>query len=193
MLNYIWAFMMLVSVFCATITNRMPALSESILSGAGDAVTLIISMLGMMSFWGGLMKIAEHSGITSLLSKIFSPVLKLLFPEYPVNTPASNAICMNIIANFLGLGNAATPFGIMAMKEMNKINEKPSTVTPGMAVFVVMNTASLQLIPTFLLVLRQKHRSTSPFGIIPALWITSIVSLIVGISVCKIFEKVCKE
>ncbi len=193
MLNYIWTFMMLISVFCAVITNRMDALSEAIFTGAGEAVTLVISMLGMMSFWGGLMKIAEFGGLTSLLSRLFSPVLKLLFPEYPVNTPASNAICMNIIANFLGLGNAATPFGVMAMKEMNKTNSNPSTVTPGMAMFVVMNTASLQFIPTFLLVMRQKHGSTSPFSIIPVLWLTSIISLILGITACKIFEKVCKE
>ncbi len=193
MLNYIWAFMMLISIFCAIITNRMDALSGAILSGAEEAVNLVISMLGMMSLWGGLMKIAEFGGLTSLLSRMLSPLLRFLFPEYPINTPASNAICMNITANFLGLGNAATPFGVIAMKEMNKINKNSSTITPGMAMFIVINTASLQLIPTFLSVLRQKHGSLYPFSIIPALWLTSVISLVVGITSCKIFEKVYKK
>ena len=193
MLNYIWAFMMLISVFCAIITNRIEYLSNSILLGAKEAVSLIISMLGMMSLWGGLMKIAEKSGLTSFLSKIFSPALKFLFPEYPANTPAANAICMNIIANFLGLGNAATPFGVIAMKEMNKTNKNPYTVNSSMAMFVVVNTASLQIIPTFLSILRQSHGSKAPFSIIPALWLTSILSLLIGITSCKILEKTCKE
>ena len=193
MLNYIWAFMVLTSVFCAIVTNRIEYLSTSILSGAEDSVSLVISMLGMMSLWSGFMKIAEKSGLTSFLSKFFSPVLKFLFPEYSVNSTAANAICMNIIANFLGLGNAATPFGVIAMKEMNKTNKKPCTVNSSMAMFVVINTASLQLIPTFLSVLRQKHGSQAPFSILPSLWITSTISIIVGIISCKILEKVCKE
>lgn len=193
LLNYIWSFMMLISIFCAATTGRMEILSNSILSGAEEAVSLIISMLGMMSLWGGLMKIAESGGLTLFLSRIFAPILRFLFPQYDVNSPASNAICMNIIANFLGLGNAATPFGVMAMREMNKTNKNKSTVNNSMAMFVVINTASLQLIPTFLCVLRQKHNSQSPFGIIPALWITSVAALLVGVSTAKILEKVFKN
>lgn len=184
---------MLISIFCAAITGRMDILSKSILSGAEDAISLVISMLGMMSLWGGLMKISESGGITSFLSKIFSPILKFLFPEYSVDSPAAKAICMNIIANFLGLGNAATPFGVIAMKEMNKTNMHKSTVNNSMAMFVVINTASLQLIPTFLSILRQKHNSQSPFSIIPTLWITSIIALLVGICTAKILEKVWKN
>lgn len=193
MLNYIWAFIMIISIFCSAITGRMDILSKSVLSGADEAVSLVISMIGMMSMWTGLMKIAESGGLTSALSKLFAPVLKFLFPEYPVGSSASKSICMNITANFLGLGNAATPFGIIAMKEMNKLNKDPSTVNNSMAMFVVINTASLQFIPTFLSILRQKHGSENPFSILPALWITSAISLTVGIFAVKIFERVCKK
>lgn len=193
MLNYIWSFIMVISIICAAITGRMDILSKSVLSGAEEAVSLVISMLGMMALWTGLMKIAESGGLTLTLSKVFSPVLRFLFPEYPVGSPASEAICMNIIANFLGLGNAATPFGIIAMKEMNKLNKNPQVINNSMAMFVVINTASLQFIPTFLSILRQKHGSNDPFGILPALWLTSIISLIVGILATKILERVCKE
>lgn len=191
-MNYIWAFMMIISIICAAITGRMDILSGSILSGAEEAVALIISLLGMMSLWTGLMKIADDAGITTLLSNLFSPALNRLFPEYPKNSPASKAICMNITANLLGLGNAATPFGITAMKEMNKCNPDKTTASNGMVMFVVINTASLQLIPTFLTVLRQKNGSSDPFDILPALWLVSIASLIAGVGAAKIFERVYK-
>ena len=190
MLNYIWAFIMLTSIVCAAITGRVEILSGSILSGAEEAVSLVISMMGMMAIWSGLMKIAESGGITQILSLTVSPLLKFLFPDYSLDSKALHAICMNMTANFLGLGNAATPFGIMAMKEMNKNRKNKSTVNNSMAMFIVINTASLQLIPTFLSMLRQKHHSTSPLSIIPALWITSVVSLCAGIITAKLLEKV---
>lgn len=185
--------MILISIFCSSISNRLEILSTSILSGAQDAITLVFSMVGMMALWSGLMKIAEFSGITCLFSKFLSPVLKILFPDYYKNKKASNAICMNIIANFLGLGNSATPLGIIAMKEMNKTNKNYPSVNKSIAMFLVLNTASFQLIPTFLSSLLQKHGSSNPFRILPALWVVSIVSLSTGLFACKIFSKVCKE
>lgn len=193
MLNYIWAAIILISIACAVITGRMDILSKSILSGAEEAVSIVISMLGMMSLWSGLMKISESGGLISILAKLLSPLLKLLFPDYSRDSLASKLICMNIIANFLGLGNAATPFGIMAIQEMNKINKNPSTANNSIAMFVILNTASIQLIPTFLSILRQKHGSTDPFSILPSLWLTSIISLIVGVISAKCLQKVCKE
>lgn len=180
---------MLISVVCAAITGRMQQLSDAILSGAGDAIELVISMLGMMCLWTGLMKIADRGGITTLLSRLFSPLLKRLFPEYKPQSPAGKAICMNITANLLGLGNAATPMGIAAMKEMQKENPCPDTANNSMAMFVVINTASLQLIPTTVAILRARYGSATPFDVVPAIWLTSIVALLVGIVIAKVLEK----
>ena len=192
-MNFIWAFIILISIICAAVTGRMEHLSNSILCGASDAVNLVISTLGMMCLWTGLMKIAEESGITLFLSKLFSPVLKYLFPEYKKDSPVIKAICMNITANLLGLGNAATPFGINAMKEMQKLNNHSTTANNSMVMFVVINTASLQLIPTFLTVIRQKYNSQNPLDILPAMWTTAIVSLFVGIIAAKFFERAYKK
>ena len=189
MLNYIWSVIILVSVICAMLTGNIEALSSSILNGASDATNLIISMAGMMSLWSGLLKIADNGGLTSILSKFFRPILKRLFKDYPENSPAMRAICMNITANILGLGNAATPFGISAMKEMNKSNKTPGSANNSMVTFVVMNTASIQLIPTMISILRQKYNSASPFEVVPAIWIASSAALIVGIILTKVCEK----
>lgn len=180
---------MLISIICGFVTGRTKELADSIFSGAQESVELIISLFGMMCFWTGFMKIAELGGVTSALSKIFSPVLKKLFPEYKSDSKVISAICMNITANLLGLGNAATPMGIMAMKEMQKKNLKKETANNSMAMFVVINTASIQLIPTFMAILRQKHGASEPFDVLPAIWIVSIISLIIGITAAKVLEK----
>ena len=187
MLNKIWAGMIFISIFCAVCTGRISELSQAILSGAGDAVELVISMLGMMCAWTGLMKIADAGGVTALLSRVLSPVLRLLFPDCPLEGPASKAICMNITANLLGLGNAATPMGLAAMRELKK-NNPTDTADRSMVMFVVLNTASLQLIPTFLGTLRAQYGSSSPFDIMPAMWIASAASLVVGLTMAKVLE-----
>ena len=189
MLNYIWSAIILISIVCAISTGNIQALSTSVLSGASDATNLIISMAGMMSLWTGLLKIADSGGLTSVLAKLFQPILKLIFKDLPENSPAMRAICMNITANLLGLGNAATPLGISAMKEMNKINKKSGIASNSMVTFVVMNTASIQLVPTMISILRQKYNSASPLDIVPAIWGASLVALIVGIILSKVFEK----
>lgn len=188
MMNYIWGFIMLISIVCAIITGRISMVSNAVLTGADEGVTLALKILGMMAFWTGIMKIANDSGITGFLAKIFSPILKLIFPEYSKKKNVLNAICMNVTANLLGLGNAATPFGIHAIKEMQKTNPLPHTANNSMIMFVVLNTASIQLIPTFISILRQKYGAENPFDILPAMWITSIAALIVGIITTKLFE-----
>lgn len=191
MMNYIWGVSILISILCAVCTGKINSLSSAILTGAGDAVTLIISILGMMAMWSGIMKIAQKSGITDFLSKLFLPIIKLLFPDCPLKSNAAKAICMNITANLLGLGNAATPFGIKAMQELKKESKmkNPLVATNSMIMFVVINTASLQLIPTFLCTLRQNYGSKNPMDIAPVLWITSLAALTVGTVSSKIFEK----
>ena len=188
MMNVIWGAMMLISILCALATGRMQQLSDAVLSGAGDAVELVISLLGMMCLWTGLMKIADAGGITRILSRVFAPVMRRLFPDYEPESPAVRAICMNVTANLLGLGNAATPMGIAAMKEMAKRNPIPGTANNSMAMFVVINTASIQLLPTMMGVQRARYGSATPFDVVPAVWVTSFAALLVGIVMAKILE-----
>ena len=187
LLNYIWAGLIIISVICAVVTGRMPQLSAAVMSGAAGAVELVIAMMGMMCAWTGLMKIADEGGITRILSKLLRPVMRRLFPACKEDSPAVKAICMNITANLLGLGNAATPMGIAAMKEMAKLNPT-QTADNSMAMFVVINAASIQLIPTFMGTLRAKYGSPAPFDILQAVWLTSICALVVGITMAKLLE-----
>lgn len=187
-MNYIWAALILISFFCALATGRMEQLSEAVLAGAANAVELVFAMLGMMCAWTGLMKIADAGGITAILARLFYPLTKRLFPGYAKDGPASKAICMNVTANLLGLGNAATPLGIAAMKEMQKANPDPFVADNGMVMFVVLNTASIQLIPTVMGTIRAKYGSPLPFDILPAVWFASVVSLLIGITVAKLLE-----
>lgn len=188
MLNYIWGFMMIVSVACAVATGRIEKLSSSILEGASSSIDLVISLTGMMCLFTGLMKIADKSGLTKIISRILSPLVSKLFPDYDKDSSAFKAICMNITANLLGLGNAATPFGIKAMKEMSK-DLKPGCANNSMIMFVVLNTASIQIVPTMMSALRQKHGSASPFDVLPAIWITSVFSLLVGVLAARLLER----
>lgn len=188
MLGYIWGFMLIMSFVCSAFTNRMSELTSAALSGATEAVELILSLLGAMAFWSGLMRIADRGGLTRLLSRLFSPLLRILFPEYKPKSPALKAICANMAANLLGLGNAATPFGIAAMKEMQKENKTPERANGSMAMFVVLNTASIQLIPTTIAAMRAAAGSESPFDITAAVWIVSVLSLLVGIIAVKCLE-----
>lgn len=187
MLNYIWAVLILISVLCAFFTGRVPQLSAAVMNGASNAVDLTITMMGMMCAWTGLMKIADAGGITRILSNLLHPLTKHLFPDCEKGGPALKAICMNITANLLGLGNAATPLGIAAMKELKKRNPT-QTADNSMAMFVVINTASLQIIPTYMGTLRAKYGSPNPFDIVPAVWFTSVCALAAGIIVAKVLE-----
>lgn len=187
MMNYIWAGMMGLSLVFAIATGRTSELSAAVLSGAGDAIELLLGILGMLCFWSGMMEIAKRSGLTDLLAKAFSPILSLLFRDVPYNSPAMRYMSLNISANLLGLGNAATPFGIEAMKELNKLNPRKDTASDSMLLFVVMNTASIQLFPTTLAAYRANYGSKNPFEILPPVWITSVVALTVGIIIAKLF------
>ncbi len=188
LLNYLWAFLIFFSVLCAAATGRMPQLSAAVVSGAGNAVTLVISMTGMMCAWTGLLKIAQEGGAAKALARALRPVVRRLFPSCPQDGPAAKAICMNITANLLGLGNAATPFGIAAMKELKKRNPT-NTADNDMATFVVVNAASIQLIPTFLAALRAQYGAKSPFDILPAVWLTSAGALAAGLTAAKLMER----
>ncbi|MBQ8572780.1 MAG: spore maturation protein A [Ruminococcus sp.] len=189
MLNFIWAFMMIIAFVSAIFAGKMELLSDSVIKGAGSAVELLISVTGIICFWSGMMEIADRSGITKGIAKLFSPVLSKLFKRVPKESYAMRYISLNISANLLGLGNAATPFGLSAMKELKKINNNKNEASDDMLLFVVLNTASIQLIPTTLCAYRSNYGSTAPFEIIPAVWLTSVIALFVGITVAKLFFK----
>ena len=181
MMNVIFAGIILFSFVFAALTGRMPQLSEAAMGQAGEAVTLVLSLTGMLCLWSGLMKIAQESGLTELLSRLLAPVTKRLFKGLRPNGEAVNAITMNLIANFLGLGNAATPLGIRAMCEMAKEQRADGAATNDMAMFVVVNTASIQLIPATTAMLRMQAGSAAPLDILPATWIASVGSVAVGL------------
>lgn len=189
MINFIWFGMIAASIICALATGRLGELSNAVMEGAQSAVDLSISLMGSMCAWLGFLKIAEKSGLTALLAEAFSPIMNRLFPEYRKDEEIKGKMCMNIAANFLGLGNAATPLGIAAMKAMQAKNPCPETPTRGMVLFVVINTASLQLLPVNMAAMRGACGSEDPFNILPEIWITSLAALLTAVLFCKLAEK----
>jgi spore maturation protein A len=153
------------------------------------AVELAIGLIGIMALWLGLMKIAEEAGLIALLAKGLKPITTRLFPDVPADHPAMGAMIMNISANMLGLGNAATPFGLKAMEELNKLSKKIGTATNAMATFIVINTSNVQLIPATVIAIRASAGSTNPTEIIGPVIAATAINLIVGVSICKLLEK----
>lgn len=176
-MNVILTVLLIFSLVTAAFTGRMEELSSAAISGCGEAVTLVISLTGMLCLWSGLMEIARRCRLTEKLAVLFRPVTRLLFPTVRQGSAAMSAICMNLSANLLGLGNAATPLGLAAMRELQKENPDPATASTPMVTFVVLNTASLQLVPTTCAVLRQQAGSAAPMEILPAMWLTGAAAL----------------
>ncbi len=189
MMNYIWSGLLIVSILCALCTGRMDALSGAILTGAGSGVELALNLLGGMCLWGGIMKIAEEGGVTRLIARALSPILTFLFPGIQKGGEAAGAISMNISANLLGMGNAATPLGIKAMQALKKEGGVTDTADNRMVMFVVINTASIQLIPATIALLRAQAGCATPLDILPATWISSVIALMAGIIMAKILER----
>ncbi len=181
MMNTVWAGLMLLSIAFGGVSGRIDAVSEAMFDGASQAVELCLTLLGMLCLWSGLMRVAEGAGITAVLGRMLSPVLRLIFPGLDPRSPAAQAMSMNVAANVLGLGNAATPLGLRAMKELQKLNPSQDTASDFMLIFVVLNSVSVQLIPTGTALLRENYGSNDPMGIMPAVWISSVVSAAVGV------------
>jgi len=186
LINYIWAALIVISVISALFTGRISEITSAVYKGGDSAIQLCISMTAIMAVWGGLMRIAEKSGLTNIISKILSPLVGLVFHKLDRKSEAAKAISMNVAANMLGLGNAATPLGIDAMKRLNALNSKSNEADNNMITFVVLNTASIQLVPTTIAALRSKYGAENPMDIAVAIIITSIISLIVGLVINKL-------
>ena len=186
-MKWLFTFMIIISVLTSIITNKTAEITTSLIESSKSAVELSISLLGMMCFWSGIMQVAKSSGFTEILSRFFKPVTKLLFKN--LSKEESSAITMNMSANFLGLGNAATPFGLNAMEKLQKSSLIKDTATDNMITFVVLNTCSIQLIPTTVAVLRQNAGSENPMEILPAVIVTSIITAFCALTVAKICNR----
>lgn len=188
-MNYLWAGMILIGVIFGAFNGTLPAVTSAALDSAQEAVTLCITMMGVMSFWVGIMKIAEKAGIIEGLSRKMAPCLAFLFPGIPRQHPANRYIATNMIANIFGLGWAATPAGLKAMEELEKLNKRPGVASNEMCTFLIINISSLQLIPVNVIAYRSQYGSVNPSVIIgPALLATS-VSTGVAILFCKLMDR----
>ena len=166
--------------------GKMGELSNAAISGASQAVTLVIKLAGGLVFWSGMMNLIRKSGISDLVARLLSPIIRLVFPKLDKNSKAAQYIGLNLSANMLGLGNAATPFGIEAMRELNKLNPTPDRPSNDMVCFAVINSASIQLLPTTVAIIRAAHGAQNPMDILPAVLLTSLISLSIGLFFAKI-------
>ena len=188
MLNYIFAGIIIISLICAVFTGNGPALAQAVVDGAAESVDLLLTMAGMLALWSGIMEIASRGGFTKVFRRMLAPILKHLFKTADKDSKTLNLISMNVSANLLGLGNAATPLGLGAMKELKRLNHDSERASDDMIIFVVMNTASIQIMPTMVGTLRQTYGSTQPFSILPCVWISSACALAVGLTLAKILK-----
>jgi spore maturation protein A len=181
-MSVIWVLLLVASVAVAAVTGRMAALPGAIAESAGRAVSLSLGLVGILALWMGLMKVAEEAGLVRALGRLARPALRRLFPSVPADSPAMGAMTMNIAANMLGLGNAATPFGIKAMEELERVNPDPGTATDAQALFCALNTASIQLIPASVIALRAASGARQPADILGATLLASTCATIAAIA-----------
>ncbi len=189
MLNILWPIFITLSIVYAIYTGRVNEINNEIFDALESAVGLSITFLGTISLWNGIMEIAKSTTLINKLTNILNPIVKRLFPELKNNQKVNQEISINIIANILGLGNAATPLGIKAMKSMQEENKRKDELSNSMMMFILLNTASLQLIPTNVIAIRTSLGSQNPTSIIIPVWISSIVAAVVGILAVKVLIK----
>lgn len=187
-MNRVWPLLIIFSFVASIINGNMGELSLSVIEGGQNAVDLLLRLVSMLCLWGGIMEIADKSGITKALSRIMSPIIKLIFPRLKNEPYIREAISMNITANVLGLGNAATPLGLEAMRRLQEVNPYTDKASDEMVVFVVMNTAAMHIIPTTVATLRGQYGSQNPMEIMPASILTSFSALMIAITVAKLFN-----
>lgn len=188
-MSWIFSIMILISIVCALLRGSGAELAAAIAQGAGAGITLAISMAGSLCLWSGIGKLMEHAGLTEGLSRLIRPLLHRLFPSSRTDSALAGQLSGNICANFLGLGNAATPMGIQAVRSMSRYTS-PGTTSDEMCRLIVLNTASIQLIPATVAAVRASLGCATPFDILPAVWITSLCSAGLGVSAAWGFGRV---
>lgn len=189
MLNIIWPIFIIISYIYAICVGKVSEINNSIFESCKSAVDLSITFLGTMCLWTGIMQIAKKTTLITKLTNLLKPIMRILFPNIDKNDPAYEEISMNMVANILGLGNAATPLGLKAMKTMQKTNTSKDTLTNSMAMFIIINTASIQIIPTTVIAIRSSLGSNNPTSIIIPVWIATICAAIAGTISAKILMK----
>ena len=189
MLNGLFVAVALASVLLAALSGQMQALTDGILTSARDAVELAIGLVGAMAFFLGLMKVIEDGGAMTTIARVVRPATRVLFPSVPANSPAIGAIVMNMAANMLGLANAATPFGIKAMEELDKLNSRTGTATNAMVMFLAINTSALAILPSGMVALRVSLGSEDPAAIFLPTWFASGVATVVAITTALVLSR----
>lgn len=189
MLNKIWPFFIIISFIYALLKLRMPELNESIFNSCSQTVEMILSFLGIMCMWNGIMQIIKETTLIDKIKKILRPFMRFLFPKLNIKSKAYEEMTMNIVANLLGLGNAATPLGLKAMQTLQEENPDKENLSDTMIMFLVLNTASIQIIPTTIIAIRSSLGSSNPAKIIIPVWISTIVAASAGILTVKLLSK----
>ena len=193
MLNIVWPIFIILSFSYAIFSGNIEELNLGILNSSKDAITLTISLLGTMCLWNGIVKIAMNTNLIDKLTNFLKPIISFLFPDLKKEENIKKEISMNMCANILGLGNAATPLGLKAMKSMQKINDKKDRLSDSMMMFVVINTASIQIIPTTVIAIRNSLGSENPTSIVFPVWIATIAAAVFGIIATKIIIKIMAQ
>lgn len=192
LLSYVWIIMVILSIFCSILTGRAAQTGSAALIGAQNGVTLALSLCGSLCLWSGFAKLTEKSGLARRFSALLRPLLSRLFPEASRDPSALQDLCGNLTANFLGLGNAATPMGISAVRRMHALSGKPDA-SDEMCRLIVLNTASIQLIPANVAAVRSALGCATPFDILPAVWVTSLCSAGLGVTAAWVLGKVWRK
>lgn len=189
-MGVIWVFLVALAVAAAALNGRLGVLSPALMQGAEAAVRLAFSLSGALCLWSGLAKLMEKAGFLRALAKLLRPIFRRLFPQASRDEQAMGYLCANVSANLLGLGNAATPMGIAAVRRMQTLSHT-RTATDEMCRLIVMNTASIQLLPTTVAAVRASLGSAAPFDILPAVWVTSALSVTAGLLAAGILRRFC--
>ena len=189
MINLIWAAMILVGIITALLTGHMEDVNAGIIDAGSDAVSLCITMLGIVTLWCGIMKIAERTGLMKKWSSKMSPVMRFLFPRLSPEHPAYEYMCTNIIANIVGLGWAATPPALKAMQELAKDNKGSKSASREMCVFLILNISSLQLIPVNMIAYRSQYGSASPAAVVGPAVLATLVSTFAAVIFCRVMDR----
>jgi len=185
----ILAVLMAIAVVVAGVNGRIPELTGAALGAAGTAATFAIGLVGALALWSGLMRVAEEAGAVRFVAWLARPALKRLFPGVPVDHPAMGSVVMNFAANFLGLGNAATPMGIRAMQELETLNPRPGIATDAQVMLVALNTASVQLVPVTMITLRLQAGSRAPEEIILPTLLASVCGVVVAVAAARLLGR----
>ncbi|NMO96933.1 nucleoside recognition domain-containing protein [Paenibacillus lemnae] len=182
MINFIWMGMILTGFIFAAVNGNIDQVTKAAFDGAQTGVTVSFGLISVLVFWLGLMRLAEDSGLLAKVARMMGPVVRFLFPDVPKNHPAMGYILSNMSANLFGLGNAATPMGIKAMQELQKLNPDKETATPAMCTLLALNTASITLIPTTLIAIRMNYNSSNPAEIVGTTLLATAVATLAAIA-----------